>query len=157
MQTTQLKESSSSESLANCLKALKHSLNKKNSLGALIQEWQSIAGKTLASNCNPISLNRGILVIGASHPQWRQALIYNRVQLISSLKKAGYKIKDIRIQQHYPQPPKDKLNEQSVREKHPSRIDVHGMAACDVCGSPCPAGELTLWKKCVFCRRQEFS
>ncbi len=157
--TKQKSESSfSSESLGKCLESLRFSIQKKNALGSIIQNWETIAGKQLASNCNPLQLNRGILIIGASHPQWRQALIYNRLALISSLQKAGFKIKDIRIQQYYPQKNINlKSDEKDIWENHPSRMDIHGIVTCKTCGNPCPAGELKLWNKCGFCRRLDFS
>ena len=99
----------------------------------------------------------GTLVIGANHPQWLQALKYNRTQLLGTLRAAGHKIKDIRIQQHHPDlitRKEDTQDQESIWSRHPSRIDVHGIANCDSCGSPAPAGEMALWGMCGFCRRQ---
>ncbi|MDG2216199.1 MAG: DUF721 domain-containing protein, partial [Synechococcus sp. cluster2_bin.235] len=47
--------------------------------------------------------------------------------------------------------------EESVWARHPSRIDVHGMASCPCCDSPAPAGEMALWGHCGFCRRLKLS
>ncbi len=141
--------------ISSCLEKLKVKWTEKGSLAALWHDWPKIAGEKLASNCRPISLRRGVLIIGASHPQWRQALIYNRSRLLASLKAGGHNIKDLRIQQHHLTERKTIENESSIWERHPSRIDIHGLASCDKCGSPAPAGEMALWGKCGFCRRQD--
>ena len=141
--------------ISSCLEKLKLSWSEKGSLAALWHDWEQIAGEKLASNCRPISLKRGVLIIGASHPQWRQALIYNRSRLLASLKAGGHRIKDLRIQQHHLPKRKPIEDEVSIWERHPSRIDVHGLASCGNCGSPAPAGEMGLWGKCGFCRRKD--
>ncbi len=142
--------------LSSCLDALKSSWQKDNAMAALWQEWPRIAGPQLAPHCRPLSLRQGLLVIGASHPQWRQALHYNRPQLLASLRAAGHQIKDLRIQQHHPTNKTTELeSEATIWARHPSRIDVHGMTSCHVCKSPAPAGEISLWGHCGFCRRQQ--
>ncbi len=143
--------------IENCLKEIKLSWQKNGSIAALWQEWTKLAGKDLAKNCRPLSLQRGILVVGVSHPQWLQAIQYNRLQLLGTLKAKGHKVKEIRIQQYHPQDPKEQIiNEQkNLWERHPSRVDIHGVASCKYCGSPCPKGEINLWGKCSFCRRKQ--
>ena len=121
-----------------------------------MQDWEKIAGKNVASNCTPLSIKNGILVIGANHPQWRQALFYNRLKLIESLNSADYKVKDIRIKQYYPQQIKEQVSEKNIWESHPSRTDIHGISDCECCGNPAPLGEIQLWGKCGFCRRKDF-
>ncbi len=147
----------SASPLAKCLNDVKNTWKKQSNLAGLWQEWPRLAGDQLAKNCRPLSLNRGVLVIGASHPNWRQALQYNRMQLLAALKAAGHEVKDLRIQQHYPSSPKQLESEESLWARHPSRIDVHGMDNCKICKSPAPAGEMALWGKCGFCRREELS
>ena len=88
------------QSIYTCLEEIKSSW--KGNVGGLIQDWVAIAGEQLALNCTPLNIQNKILTIGASHPQWRQALQYNRLELIESLKSYGYQIKEIRIRQHYP-------------------------------------------------------
>ncbi len=141
--------------ISSCLKALNVSLQSKNSMAGLWQDWSKLVGQKLAANCRPLRIQGGILIVGASHPQWRQALLYNKSQLIASIKTHGYKVKDIRIQQYHPEPSSNKENEKSTWARHPSRVDVHGLASCDFCGSPSPAGELALWGKCCFCKRKD--
>ena len=151
------KRNASNNSISYCLDKIKASWKQKNSIGGLIQEWENIAGRQLSSNCKPISLRNKILIIGASHPQWRQALLYSRPQLLSSLISAGYEIKEIRIQQYHFEKSKPKLNELDIWESHPSRTDIHGLSVCNNCGSPSPSGEIKLWGKCGFCRRKDLS
>jgi len=141
--------------LSSCLDQLKISWQKKrNSIAGLWQEWSKIAGEPLASNCRPLSLRRGVLVIGAKHPQWLQALQYNRTQLLARIQTKGYEVRDIRLQQYHPTPNEKKIeSEQSIWERHPSRIDIHGITKCTQCKCPAPAGEMALWGMCGFCRR----
>ncbi len=148
---------SSAKSLSGCLEDLKVSWRRDSNLGAILQDWPSIAGERLAPNCTPLSFKRGVLVIGASHPQWRQALLYTRSQLLATIKAAGHEVKDIRIQQHYPNKLKGKETEVAIWEKHPSRMDIHGLTTCKFCKSPAPSGEIKLWNKCIFCRRKDLS
>ena len=140
-------------SIYKCLEAIKSSWERD--VGRLIQDWGEIAGDQLASNCTPLNIHNKILTIGASHPQWRQALQYNRLELIESLKSYGYQIKEIRIKQHYPINLVTKETEKEVWEKHPSRTDKNGIINCPFCKVPSPKGEITLWGKCSFCRRKE--
>lgn len=144
-------------SLSSCLDTLKRDWQQKGSIAGLWQEWPRLAGPQLAPHCRPLSMRQGILVIGASHPQWRQALLYNRHQLLAALRAAGHEIKDLRIQQHHPKETPKPESETSIWARHPSRIDVHGMAACNNCGSPAPAGEMALWGRCGFCRSKQLA
>lgn len=140
-------------SLYTCLEEIKSSW--KGNVGGLIQDWEEIAGEALALNCTPLNIQNKILTIGASHPQWRQALQYNRVELIQSLKSYGYPIREIRIRQHYPIDLVIKETEKEIWEKHPSRTDTNGIINCPLCKVPSPKGEIKLWNKCSFCRRKE--
>ena len=136
-----------------CLEEIKASW--KGNVGGLIQDWVEIAGEQLSSNCTPLNIQNKILTIGASHPQWRQALQYNRLELIDSLKKHGYQIREIRIRQHYPINLATRESEKEIWEKHPSRTDKNGIINCPNCRVPSPKGEVNLWGKCCFCRRNE--
>ena len=141
------------QSIYTCLEEIKSSW--KGDVGGLIQDWAEIAGKQLALNCTPLNIQNKVLTIGASHPQWRQALQYNRLELIASLKSYGYQIKGIRITQHYPIALTTKESEKEIWEKHPSRADKNGIINCRFCKVPSPKGEIKLWGKCSFCRRKE--
>ena len=141
------------QSLYSCLEEIKSSW--KGNIGDLIQNWIEIAGEQIALNCTPLNIQNKILTIGASHPQWRQALMYNRLELIQSLKSYGYQIKEIRIRQHYPIDLIKKETEKEIWENHPSRTDKNGIANCPFCKVPSPKGEIKLWGKCSFCRRKD--
>ena len=143
--------------LSSCLDALRSTWRKEGSLAAIWQDWPNLAGAQLAPHCRPLSLHGGLLTVGASHPQWRQALLYNRPQLLAALRSAGHAVKDLRIQQHHSQARAELESEASVWARHPSRIDVHGMECCPRCGRPSPAGEMALWGHCGFCRRTELA
>ncbi len=141
--------------ISQSLSSVKLNWKQKGTLAGLWNDWPRIAGEQLAAYCQPIGFINGVLVIGASHPQWLQALQYNRPQLLASLKAAGHKVKDIRIQKHHKVPKKVLESESIIWGKHPSRIDVHGLATCPKCNSPSPAGEIDLWSKCGLCRRKD--
>tara|TARA_Y100001968_G_scaffold131452_1_gene119972 strand:+ start:543 stop:971 length:429 start_codon:yes stop_codon:yes gene_type:complete len=132
-------------------------LHKKNALASINKEWRSLVGDQLGSNCTPLHLRNEILIIGASHPQWRQALIYTRNQLLESLRKAGYKIKDIKVQQYHPRKLTMPEAQKSIWDNHPSRIDIHGYEECKSCSKPASLGEINRWGKCSFCIRKDIS
>jgi predicted nucleic acid-binding Zn ribbon protein len=141
--------------LGSCLSQLETAWKREGSLIALWRAWPRIAGPQLAPHCRPLSLQAGVLSVGASHPQWLQALRYNRHQLLGALRAAGFTIRDVRFQQHYTTPAATPgaEAEAAVWAMHPSRVDVHGLATCPGCGSPAPAGELARWGHCSFCLR----
>lgn len=145
------------QALANCLEDLQRHWRMEGSLAAIWEDWPRLAGSQLAPHCRPLSLHNGLLTIGASQPQWRQALLYSRPQLIAALRSAGHSIKDLRIQQHHPAQRAELESEDAIWQRHPSRIDVHGLARCPRCQSPAPAGEMALWGHCGFCRRLELA
>ena len=145
------------EPLSTCLEALRTTWRREGSLAAIWQDWPRLAGPQLAPHCRPLSLQGGLLSVGASHPQWRQALQYSRPQLLAALRSAGHAVKDLRIQQHHTRPRTELESEASIWARHPSRIDVHGLDRCPRCARPSPAGELALWGHCGFCRRIELA
>ena len=125
-------------------------------LAALWQDWPRIAGPQLAQHCRPLRLQGRRLTVGASHPQWLQALRFNRHQLLGALQGAGFAVQEIQIQQHHPSelPPPGSEQEAGSWAQHPSRVDVHGMSSCPCCRRPSPAGELQRWGHCSFCQRE---
>ena len=131
-------------------------------LGSRRQPCGSLAGlardrrRASGPHCRPLSLERGVLTVGARHPQWRQALLYTKPQLLSALRQAGHAVKDLRIQQHYGLTVQSDAQEASIWARHPSRADVHGMGICPRCGRPAPNGEINLWTCCGFCHRSSF-
>ena len=143
--------------LSGCLDALQKTWRQEGSLAALWQDWPTLAGDQLAGHCRPLSLRNGVLTVGASHPQWRQALLYSKLQLLAAIRAAGHPVKDLRIQQHHPATTRPLDSEASIWARHPSRADVHGMGSCPRCGRPAPQGEISLWKCCGFCHRERLS
>ena len=136
-----------------CLEEIKSSW--RGNVGGIIQDWAEIAGEQLSINCTPLNIQNKILTIGASHPHWRQALQYNRLELIESLNSKGYQIRGIRIRQHYPIELVTRESQKEIWENHPSRIDKNGIINCPFCKVPSSQGEVKLWGKCSFCRRKE--
>jgi predicted nucleic acid-binding Zn ribbon protein len=124
-------------------------------LAGLWQAWPRIAGSQLAPHCRPLNLRGGVLTVGAAPGPWLQALQYNRHQLLGALRGAGFSVRELRFRQHHgdPSPPPGSEVEAEVWARHPSRIDVHGLADCPACGRPAPTGEMALWGHCGFCRR----
>ena len=88
-------------SLKECLGTLKNSWKELDLLSKLSENWESLVGIELSKECKPIKIEKGCLFIGASHPQWRQALIYNNHFLKESITKKGFQIKDIKIEQFH--------------------------------------------------------
>lgn len=146
-------------SLGDCLDDLDRRWRQQGELAGLWQAWPSIAGVQLAAHCRPLQWRAGVLTVGARPGPWLQALQYNRHQLLGALRGAGYAVRDLRLQQHHPGslPDPGSRQEQETWARHPSRIDVHGLADCPACGRPAPAGEMALWGHCSFCRRQQLA
>ncbi|MCX5945759.1 MAG: DUF721 domain-containing protein [Cyanobacteria bacterium] len=145
----------SASPLSSCLDRLQGEWRSVGHLAALWQAWPKIAGPQLAPHCRPLSLRAGRLAVGASHPQWLQALRYNRHQLLGALRGAGFTVRDLTIQLHYPDalPTQAALSEAAIWAVHPSRVDVHGLGTCPDCGRPAPNGEMLRWGHCSFCQR----
>ena len=145
----------SASPLASCLAQLQGEWRAAGNLAALWQAWPKIAGPQLAPHCRPLSLRSGRLAVGASHPQWLQALRYNRHQLLGALRGAGFSVRDLTIQLYYPEASQTPgaLSEAAIWAVHPSRVDVHGLGTCPSCGRPAPNGEMLRWGHCSFCQR----
>ncbi|MEB3235217.1 MAG: DUF721 domain-containing protein [Cyanobacteriota bacterium] len=142
--------------LADCLTVLQQGWQHNGHLAALWQAWPRLAGTPLAEHCRPLRLQGGLLTVGADPGPWLQALQYNRHQLLAALRAAGFALRDLRVERAMApsQHAADGAAVEAAWQCHPSRVDVHGMAACPRCGSPAPAGEMGRWGHCSFCRRQ---
>ena len=144
------------ESLENCLTNLKKSWSDFDKLFELSKNWRDIVGEDLAKECKPIKIENDVLTIGANHPEWRQALTYNKHNLKEEINKSGIKLKNIRIIQNYSD---NNLNKKSssiktLWDKHPSRIKNNNIINCKYCNLPTPKGEIERWGKCTFCWRK---
>ena len=76
------------QAISGCLEALQSIWRQEGSLAALWQDWPKLAGDPLSSHCRPLALRSGMLTVGASHPQWRQALLYSKPQLLAAIRAA---------------------------------------------------------------------
>lgn len=147
------------EGIGACLDNLQQDWQREGHLAALWQAWPRLVGAQLAAHCRPLMLQGGVLTVGAPPGPWLQGLLYTRHQLLGSLRGAGFSVREVRIQQHFvqPLPVAGGEAEADVWARHPSRIDVHGLADCPSCQRPAPTGEMALWGTCSFCRRSELS
>jgi predicted nucleic acid-binding Zn ribbon protein len=147
------------EPLSGCLGSLQRDWQRGGGLAALWRSWPKLVGEQLAPHCRPLRLQGGVLTVGAAPGPWLQALQYNRHQLLGSLRAAGFAVRAVRVERHHaPNLPSPGSEEESqIWRHHPSRVDVHGMGLCPRCGSPAPAGEMTLWGFCGFCRREQLN
>ena len=145
------------QSLRGCLDRLNQQWRQDGSMAALWQDWPKLAGSTLAEHCRPLTLRHGVLSVGASHPQWRQALLYSKLQLLAAIRADGHPVRDLRIVQHHSSRKPCLADPLDEWNRHPSRTDVHGMATCPRCGSPAPTGEMAYWGHCSFCRSTDLS
>ena len=92
------------QGLGESLSGLQREWKDEGSLAGLWQAWPRIAGPQLAPHCRPLRLHGGRLVVGANHPQWLQALRFNKHQLLGALRGAGFAVKDLQFQQHQSTP-----------------------------------------------------
>ena len=144
------------EALKKCLINFRESWSDFDKLLQLSDNWAKVVGKELANECQPLKIENNTLTIVANHPQWRQALIYNKHKLKESIIRIGINLKNIRIVQNY----QDELNKtkasdnKSVWDNHPSRINNQKMQNCKVCERPTPLKEIERWGKCTFCWRE---
>ncbi len=145
------------ESLENCLLTFKKSWSEIDHLLELTKKWEKIVGKDLSKECKPLKIEKGILTIVANHPQWRQALIYNKHKLKDSINKFGVKLDNIRVIQNYEinSSKRESLNIKEEWDNHPSRIKNQELSKCKFCKRPTPNGEIKRWGKCSFCWRVE--
>ena len=144
------------EALNKCLIKFRESWSDFDKLLQLSDDWAKVVGKELANECHPLKLENNILTIVANHPQWRQALIYNKHKLKESILGLGIKLRNIRIVQNYPtESIKDKIsNNTFIWENHPSRIKNQQILNCKICERPTPKREIERWGKCTFCWRE---
>ncbi|MEB3243721.1 MAG: DUF721 domain-containing protein [Cyanobacteriota bacterium] len=147
------------EAIGDCLSDLQQQWQRDRHLAALWLAWPRLAGAQLAAHCRPLSLQGGVLTVGAAPGPWLQGVQYTRHQLLGALRGAGFPIREVRVRQHHvlSLPPPAQLLEAEIWARHPSRVDVHGLAECPACSRPAPTGEMALWGTCGFCRRTRLS
>ena len=144
------------QSLGNCLDDFKKSWEDLDKLSKIRDRWRELIGSELLKECKPLKIEKSVLTIAANHPQWRQALIYNKHRLKDSIKKIGINLNEIKIIQNYEYKNSNiKLqNVGLVWDQHPSRVNKQKIILCKFCNCPTPAGEISRWGKCTFCWRK---
>ena len=144
------------EALNKCLIKFRESWSDFDKMLNLSNDWTKVVGKELAKECQPLKIENNILTIVANHPQWRQALIYNKHKIKESILRLGINLNNIRIVQNY----EFKLNKNKVSntkliwDNHPSRIKDQQIQNCKICERPTPLREIERWGKCTFCWRE---
>ena len=142
--------------MQNCLDDFKKSWADLDKLSQLNENWENLIGLDLYRVCKPLKIEQKTLTIAVNHPQWRQALIYNKHKLKESIRKFGINLNEIKIIQNYEVKSLDKedMNAKKIWENHPSRIKNNNMVICKICHIPAPIGEISRWGKCTFCWRK---
>ena len=141
--------------LKNCLDNFKKSCGELDKLYKIIEQWEDLIGLGLSQECKPLNVEKKIFTIAVNHPQWRQALIYNKHKLKERIEKIGISLNEIKIVQSYELTNKNikASNAKIVWANHPSRTQ-NSMGICTQCKSPTPEGEIKRWGKCSFCWRK---
>ena len=142
--------------MQNCLDDFKKSWEDLDKLSKVNENWDKLIGLDLAKECKPLKIEQRTLTIAVNHPQWRQALIYNKHTLKETIRKLGINLNEIKIIQNYEFKNLDRevTNPKTIWENHPSRIKNNNMVICKTCNSPSPKGEILRWGKCTFCWRK---
>ena len=83
-----------------CLDDFKKSWGDLDKLSKLNESWEKLVGLELSRECKPLKIEKKTLVIAVNHPQWRQALIYNKHKLKDSICRFGVKLNEIKIIQN---------------------------------------------------------
>ena len=144
------------KSLGTCLNEFKKSWEDLDKLSKINENWSKLIGLDLFKECKPLKYENKILIITVNHPQWRQALIYNKHRLKERIAKIGINLKEIKIIQNYEISIKNlkSTNAKLIWENHPSRVNKNDMSICKFCNIPTPRGEILRWGKCTFCWRK---
>ena len=144
------------QSLQKCLDDFRKSWEDLDKISEISEKWINLIGLELSNECIPLKFEKKILTIAVNHPQWRQALIYNKHRLKERIENIGINLNEIKIIQNYEL--KTNLikgtNAKSVWEDHPSRVTENNMINCKYCNCPTPIGEISRWGKCTFCWRK---
>ena len=139
-----------------CLDDFRKSWEDLDKISEISEKWINLIGLELSNECIPLKFEKKILTIAVNHPQWRQALIYNKHRLKERIEKIGINLNEIKIIQNYEVKTTKirKTNPKSAWEDHPSRVTKNNMIICKCCNCPTPRGEISRWGKCTFCWRK---
>ena len=139
-----------------CLNDFKKSWGDLNKLSSLNENWENLIGSELSKACKPLKIEQKTLTIVVNHPQWRQALIYNKHSLKENICRFGINVNEIKIIQNYEVKTlnEKEINAKTVWKNHPCRIKNNNMVICKICNCPAPKGEISRWGECTFCWRK---
>lgn len=145
------------QTLKHCLNDFKHSWREFDQTSKIYESWEKIIGMELSRECKPLNIENNVLTVGVNHPQWRQALIYNKHIIKNNIaNQIGINLNEIKIIQFYEETKKTKKEDTNmVWENHPSRIKNANLVSCESCNCPSPKGEILRWGKCTFCWRKK--
>ena len=87
--------------MRNCIDNFKKSWKDLDKLSKLNENWEKLIGLELSKACKPLKIEQKTLIIAVNHPQWRQALIYNKHRLKESISGFGINLNEIKIIQNY--------------------------------------------------------
>ena len=144
------------QKLEYCLNDFKKSWREFDEISNILENWSRIVGLELSKECKPLKIDHNILIISVNHPQWRQALIYNKHIIKNNIaRRIKINLDEIRIIQSYEERKLQKKEDAYlVWENHPSRIKKSNLVSCEICNCPSPKGEILRWGKCTFCWRK---
>jgi predicted nucleic acid-binding Zn ribbon protein len=54
-------------------------------LTAVFAQWETLVGPAIAAHAKPLSISRGVLLIGADHPGWATQLRFLGAELLARL------------------------------------------------------------------------
>ena len=145
------------QKLKNCLNDFKKSWIEFDQISKIYENWNKIIGQELSRECKPLKIERNFLIVRVNHPQWRQALIYNKHIIKNNIaRRIKINLDEIRIIQSYEERKLQKKEDAYlVWENHPSRIKKSNLVSCEICNCPSPKGEILRWGKCTFCWRKK--
>ena len=145
------------QSLKNCLDNFKKSWGDFEKLMQINDNWKELVGLELFKECKPLKIEKKILTITVNHPQWRQALIYNKHRLKERIEEMGISLYEIKMIQNYEKNLENLnlTNAKFIWNHHPSRINKNDMSICKFCHCPTPKGEISRLGKCTFCWRKK--
>ena len=145
------------QKLQHCLNDFRKSWSEFDQISKICENWINIIGSELLSReCKPLKIEKNNLIIKVNHPQWRQALIYNKHIIKNNIaNQLSINLDQIKIIQSYEERKSPNKQESNlVWENHPSRIKDSNLVTCKFCSTPSPKGEILRWGKCTFCWRK---
>ena len=144
------------QKLQHCLNDFKKSWTEFDQISRICENWSKIIGQELSRECKPLKIEHNFLTVCVNHPQWRQALIYNKHIIKKNIAHhLGINLDEIKIIQSYEERKSIKKEDTNlVWENHPSRIKNSNLVKCEFCNCPSPKGEIARWGKCTFCWRK---